>query len=82
LSFVYVAHDDHTAALLALNEKNALTPKLEFFTWAYTRSCQHYGVIRKSLGEIDPFRIQHRMQRKTVMGRIIRQELHAKAAER
>lgn len=81
LSFVDVARDDYTAALLALYEKNALAPMLELFTWAYTRSCQHYGVIKKSLGEIDPFRIQHRQQRKTVMGQIIRQALHAKAAE-
>jgi len=45
------------------------------------RSCEQYGVVKKSLGEIDAFRIQHRQQRKDVMGLIVRKGLHGKKAE-
>lgn len=54
---------------------------LELFSWAYSRSCQQYGVAKKSLGEIDAFRIQYRQQRKTIMGQIVKQNLHGSAAE-
>ena len=52
---------------------------LELFTWAYLRSCEEYSLVKKSLGEIDAFRIQYRKQRKAVMGKIIRQGLHGPA---
>lgn len=81
LSFTDVARDDYTAALLAIYEKNDIEPMLELFAWAYSRSCEQYGVVKKSLGEIDSFRIQYRQQRKAVMGQIIRQGLHGAAAE-
>ncbi len=39
------------------------------------------GMVRKSLGEIDAFRIQYRQQRKEVMGQVVKQGLHGKQAE-
>lgn len=81
LSFTDVARDDYTAALLAIYELNNVEPMLELFAWAYSRSCEQYGVVKKSLGEIDAFRIQYRQQRKTIMGKIVKQGLHGKAAE-
>ena len=81
LSFTDVARDDYTAALLAIYEKNNTEPMLELFAWAYSRSCQLYGVVRKSLGEVDAYRIQYRQQRKAVMGKIVKQGLHGSAAE-
>mgnify|MGYP000352263756 FL=1 len=81
LSFTDVPRKDYTAALLVIYEKNDVTPMLELFAWAYSRSCKQYGVVKKSLGEIDVFRIQHRQQRKTIMGKIINQGLHGTAAE-
>lgn len=54
---------------------------LALFACAYSRSCKLYGVVEKSLGEIDAFRIQYRQQRKTVMGQIVRQDLHGTGAE-
>lgn len=81
LSFTDVARDDYTAALLVIYEKNDTGPMLELFAWAYSRSCEQYGVIKKSLGEIDAFRIQYRQQRKAVMGQIVKQDLHGSAAE-
>ena len=81
LSFTDVARDDYTAALLAIYEKNDTGPMLELFAWVYSRSCEQYGVVKKSLGEIDAFRIQYRQQRKAVMGQIVKQGLHGSAAE-
>lgn len=81
LSFTDVARDEYTAALLAIYEKNDIGPMLELFAWAYSRSCEQYGVVKKSLGEIDAFRIQYRQQRKAVMGKIVKQGLHGSAAE-
>jgi len=81
LSFTDVSHEDYTAAILLVYERNDILPMLELFTWAYSRSCKQYGIVRKSLGEIDAFRIKYRQQRKTVMGQIVRQGLHGKEAE-
>lgn len=81
LSFIDVSRDDYTASLLAIYEKNNIQPMLELYVWAYMRSSEQYGVIKKSLGEIDAFRIQYRQQRKEVMGLVVRKGLHGKTAE-
>lgn len=80
-SFTDVSMDDYTAALLTMYEKNNVEPMLELFSWAYLRSCEQYGVVKKSLGEIDAFRIQYRQQRKEVMGLVVKKCLHGKKAE-
>ena len=82
LSFTDVARDDYTAALLSIYEKNDVEPMLELFAWAYSCSCKQYGVAKKSLGEIDAFRIQYRQQRKAIMGQIVKQGLHGSAGEK
>ena len=81
LSFTDVARDDYTAALLAIYEQNNVEPMLELYAWAYLRSCEQYGVVKKSLGEIDVFRIQYRQQRKEVMGLVVKNGLYGKAIE-
>ena len=81
LSFTDVSRDDYTAALLVLYEKNNVEPMLELYVWAYLRSCEQYGVVKKSLGEIDAFRIQYRQQRKEVMGLVVKKGLHDDKAE-
>ena len=81
LSFTDVSRDDYTAALLAIYEKNDVEPMLELFAWAYSRSCEQYGVVKKSLGEIDAFRIQYRQQRKIIMGQIVKKVLHGAETE-
>jgi len=81
LSFTDVSRENYTAALLAIYEKNDIAPMLDLYCWAYVRSCEQYGVVRKSLGEIDAFRIQYRQQKKEVMGQVVKQDLHGKQAE-
>ena len=81
LSFTDVSRDDYSAALLTIYEQNEITPMLELFCWAYSRSANLYDVVKDSLGEIDAFRIQYRSQRKVVMGQIVKQNLHGTDAE-
>lgn len=81
LSFKDVSRDDYTAALLAIYEKNNSGPMLELFSWAYSRSYEQYGLVKKSLGEIDAFRIQYRQQRKSIMGQIVKRGLHNQEVE-
>lgn len=81
LSFTDVSRDDYTAALLTMYEKNNVEPMLELFSWAYLRSCAQYRFVRKTLGEIDAFRIQYRQPRKEVMGLVVKKGLHGKKAE-
>ena len=82
LSFTGVPTDDYLAALLMIYELNNYGPMLDVFHWAYLRSCEHYDVVKDSLGEIDPFRIEYRQQRKYVMGQVILNGLHGKELER
>lgn len=82
LSFTDVSRDDYITALLAIYEKNIFEPLLELYAWAYLRSCEQYGVVKKSLGEIDAFRIQYRQQRKEAMGQVVRSGLHGTPAEK
>lgn len=81
LSFIDVERDDYTAAMLAVYEKNAIEPLLDLYAWAYLRSCEQYGAVKVSLGEIDAFRIRYRQERKQVMGLVVKKGLHAKNAE-
>jgi Fic family protein len=81
LSFTDVSRDDYSAALLSIYEQNEIGPMRDLFCWAYSRSCNQYGVVKDSLGEIDAFRIQYRAQRKTVMGQIVKRNLHGQKAE-
>lgn len=63
-------------------EKNQLGPMSDLYAWAYQRSCEQYGVVRQSVGEIDAYRIQARALRKEVMGLLIRECLHELEAEK
>ena len=82
LSFVDVSRDSYHAAMLVMYEANDIGPILELFVWAYLRSCNQYEMVKKSLGEIDSYRIQYRKERKDVMGQVIKQDLHGNAAEK
>ncbi len=80
LSFIDVPQEDYFKSLLYFYETNQIEPALELFEWAYFRSCEQYAVVTESLGEIDPYRIQYRADRKIAMGHIIRQKLDESGA--
>ena len=46
--------------LLGIYERNRVALLRDVFRWAYERSCARYSVLRQSLGEPNPFRLQHR----------------------
>ncbi len=60
LSFVDVSPRAYTDGMLCIYETNDIALLRDIFVWAYERSSRLYQVIRESLGEPDPFRLQHR----------------------
>lgn len=45
------------------------------FVWAYKRSCARYSAVRQSLGDPDPFRLQHRQQITQAVATVVREKL-------
>ena len=60
LYFVDVPTRTYVDGLLGIYERNRVALLRDVFRWAYERSCARYSVLRQSLGEPDPFRLQHR----------------------
>ena len=46
--------------MLGVYELNRVELLRDVFVWAYKRSCTRYSAVRQSLGDPDPFRLQHR----------------------
>ena len=69
LSFIDVEQDDYVGGLLGIYELNRIEYLRDVFVWAYRRSCVRYAAIRQSLGDPDPFRLQHR----AIIGRFVRE---------
>jgi hypothetical protein len=60
LSFVDVSQSTYISAMLGVYEVNRVELLRDVFVWAYKRSCARYSAVRQSLGDPDPFRLQHR----------------------
>ena len=60
LSFVDVPRQAYLLAMIAVYELRRVELLRDIFVWAYRRSCAHYGAVRQSLGEPDPFRLRYR----------------------
>ena len=60
LSFADVPQGDYLNAIIGVYELNRIEYLREVFVWAYKRSAMRYSAIRETLGEPDPFRLQHR----------------------
>ena len=60
LSFADVPQGDYLNAIIGVYELNRIDYLREVFVWAYKRSAMRYSAIRETLGEPDPFRLQHR----------------------
>ena len=80
LSFEDLPRDLYTEAILGVYEMKRIELLRDVFTWAYGRSAARYAAIRQSLGEPDPFRLQHRMELREVVGRVIRGRMDKKRA--
>jgi hypothetical protein len=80
LSFTDVPRDIYTDALLGVYELNKIDLLKDVFIWAYERSAARYAAVRQSLGEPDPFRLQHRQALRQVVAEVIRAPMDRKTA--
>lgn len=80
LSFIDVPDDLYTQGMLGVYEQNNVSLLKDVFLWAYERSAARYAVIRQSLGEPDPFKLQYRNQIRALIGRIILEGLNSQGA--
>lgn len=72
LSFVDVPQDLFQRAYLAVYELNRVEPLRDVFVWAYERSASRLGQVRASLGEPDPFRLEHRQALRQAVAELVR----------
>jgi DNA-binding transcriptional ArsR family regulator len=80
LSFIDVPRSTYTDAILGVYELNSVDLLRDVFIWAYERSSARYAAVRQSLGEPDPFRLQHRDALRQIVGEVIRGCMNMKAA--
>ena len=80
LSFTDVPRSTYTEAILGVYELNKIDLLKDVFMWAYERSAARYAAVRQSLGEPDPFRLQHRTALREIVGNIVRRRMDRKAA--
>ena len=75
LSFVDVSQSTYMSAMLGVYEINRVELLRDVFVWAYKRSCARYSAVRQSLGDPDPFRLQHRQQITQVVAGVVREKM-------
>jgi len=80
LSFEDVPRELYTEAVLGVYEMQGIELLRDVFMWAYGRSAARYAAVRQSLGEPDPFRLQHRSALREVVGAVIRERMDKKRA--
>ena len=61
-------------------ELNKIDLLKDVFIWAYERSAARYAAVRQSLGEPDPFRLQHRAPLRQIVAEVIRARMDRKVA--
>jgi len=70
---VDVPEELYINGLLGVYELNRIELMRDVFVWTYERSCNHYQVVRHTLGEPDIFRLRYRKALIDCVGDIIRQ---------
>ncbi len=80
LSFTDVPTKNYTEAVLGVYELNKVDLLKDLFILAYERSASRYMAVRQSLGEPDPFRLEHRIGLRNLIGHIVRERMNKKAA--
>ena len=80
LSFVDVPERAYVDGTLVIYEHGRVDLLRDVFIWAYERSAARYVAVRQSLGEPDPFRLQHRAALRNIVGEVIRARMDRKAA--
>ena len=80
LSFEDLPRELYTEAVLGVYEMNRIELLRDVFIRAYGRSAARYAAVRQSMGEPDPFRLQHRSALREVVGAVIRERMDKKRA--
>jgi hypothetical protein len=80
LSFTDISRPIYTDAILGVYELNKIDLLKDVFIWAYERSAARYAAVRQSLGEPDPFRLQHRAALRQIVSEVVRRCMNRKAA--
>ena len=80
LSFEDVPRDLYTEGILGVYEMKRIELLRDVFIWAYGRSAARYAAVRQSIGEPDPFRLQHRSALREVVGAVIRERMDKRQA--
>lgn len=80
LSFLDVPDSTYISGVLGVYELNRVELLRDVFIWAYERSAQAYAAVRQSIGDPDPFRLQHRESIRYVIAHIISNALNKTAA--
>jgi hypothetical protein len=75
LSFVDLPEKAYVDGLLGVYELKRVELLRDVFVWAYERSCQRYGAVRRSLGEPDPFRLRYREPLMLVVRTMVQENL-------
>ena len=75
LSFVDVPSDLFQRAYLGVYEQCRIEPLRDLFSWAYERSAARLGQVRASLGEPDPFRLEHRAVLRTAVKTLVQEKV-------
>ncbi len=80
LTFLDVPRDLYTQAILGIYELNRIELLKDIYLWAYQRSAERYAAARQSLGEPDPFRLEHREALRHVVATVVRSQYHREDA--
>jgi hypothetical protein len=72
LTFSDVPKELYSQAILGIYELNDVALLKDVYLWAYDRSAQRYAAVRQTIGEPDPFRMQHRENLRHVVGSVVR----------
>ncbi|HEY3401655.1 MAG TPA: Fic family protein [Geothrix sp.] len=71
LSFSDVPRDAYLSSTLAVYENRRMEALRDVYLWAYQQSSERYQVIRRSMGEPDPFRLRYRAQLREAVHQVV-----------
>ena len=74
-AYFEVIKDFYIQGFLGVYELNRMELLKDVFIWAYERSCVRYAMIRQSLGEPDPFMLTHRNHIRSLITKIISENI-------
>jgi hypothetical protein len=80
LSFIDMPRALYTQAILGVYELNRIELLRDVFIWAYERSAARYAIVRQTVGEPDPFRLQYRDALRVVVAEVVRTRMSRKKA--